>query len=148
MEKNTSPGTADPPPAAVKSVWGVPLQTHVELPSLHDVMSEQLAKDLLEKEEQSELKKILEEIQFEDVADYGCPLIAEAVDPPASFSGNVESEEAFFDEDEAACADDLLIAQMLQLQFDKVCKQKNTQVLMNSICKLIFKHERNQKKIL
>ncbi len=98
MEENRNSKST---PSPVKSVWGVPLQAHVESPSLNEVMSEQLAKDLIEKEEQSELKKIISELD-DDEADF--VLGAEAAEP----------------EDETDCADDLLIAQMLQLQFDQV----------------------------
>ena len=47
----------------VKSVWGVPLQSQDQAPSLSDVMSEQMATDLQEKEDKSELKKIVAHIR-------------------------------------------------------------------------------------
>ena len=96
-------------PGPVKSVWGVPLQTHFNSPSLSEVMSEQLANDLTEKEEKSELKKLVEQIKnSNDDVDGAC-------------SGNALEIDNFVFEDEANdCTDDLLIAQMLQLQFDQV----------------------------
>ena len=106
MEDKVVPPPVVPP---VKSVWGVPLQSHQDLPSLNDVMSEQLAKDLLEKEEQTELKKILDELQLDDELEAGAVAACSV-----AFEGEAE------DEDETDCADDLLIAQMLQLQFDQV----------------------------
>lgn len=90
-------------PGPVKSVWGVPLQTHFNSPSLSEVMSEQLANDLTEKEEKSELKKLVEQIKnSNDEVDGAC-------------SGNI-----VFEDEANDCTDDLLIAQMLQLQFDQV----------------------------
>lgn len=96
-------------PGPVKSVWGVPLQTHFNSPSLSEVMSEQLANDLTEKEEKSELKKLVEQIRKADgEVDGAC-------------SGSTLEVENFVLEDESNdCTDDLLIAQMLQLQFDQV----------------------------
>lgn len=108
MEDKVVPAVPSVPP--VKSVWGVPLQSNQDLPSLNDVMSEQLAKDLLEKEEQTELKKILDELQLDDEMEAGAAVAASS----AGFEGEAE------DEDDTDCADDLLIAQMLQLQFDQV----------------------------
>ena len=88
----------------VKSVWGVPLQSQDQAPSLSDVMSEQMATDLQEKEDKSELKKIVAHIRETE--------------------GTVEASESFADNEadvaDEQCTDDLLIAQMLQLQFDQV----------------------------
>lgn len=96
MSKGTS--------SQVKSVWGVPLQSQDQAPSLSDVMSEQMATDLQEKEDKSELKKIVAHIRETE--------------------GTVEASESFADNEadvaDEQCTDDLLIAQMLQLQFDQV----------------------------
>ncbi len=69
-----------------KNPWGL-VEKPVEVQNLTEVMSEQLAKDLVEKEER----------KLDDF-----PV-----------------EESLFQASNDACADDLLIAQMLQMQFDK-----------------------------
>ena len=97
-------------PGPVKSVWGVPLQTHFTSPSLSEVMSEQLANDLTEKEEKSELKKLVDQMRMvEDRAEVDGACASDTLEV-----GNFVLEES------DDCTDDLLIAQMLQLQFDQV----------------------------
>jgi hypothetical protein len=98
---------AEKGPSPVKSVWGVPLQSHVDLPSLSDVMSEELAKDLSEKEKKSEMKKIADQISKTEVDGAHASTLLDELDI----------------DDGDDCTDDLLIAQMLQLQFDQVLIQ-------------------------
>ena len=112
MADNSNSMSSNPGP--VKSVWGVPLQSHFNSPSLSEVMSEQLANDLNEKEEKSELKKLVDQIRMaEDGAE---------VDGASCASGTLAVENFVLDEADD-CTDDLLIAQMLQLQFDQVQTQ-------------------------
>ncbi len=103
-----------PAPAPTKNAWGVkpsaPAASAAALPaaapSLAEVMSEQLAGDLAQKEEDDMVKT------FQMVPDSAT--VADEVRSAAQAAGLLPEEEVTED-----CKDDLLIAQMLQMQFDK-----------------------------
>ncbi len=89
-----------PAPAPPRNAWGVaPAAAPASAPtSLSEVMSEQLAGQLAKKEEEEDEKVLCR--QFEGFSEAAA----------ASASAQAEDDE---------CKDDLLIAQMLQMQFDK-----------------------------
>ncbi|XP_059098502.1 serine/threonine-protein kinase RIO3-like [Tigriopus californicus] len=99
---------------AAANPWGVTANvsggTTLETPSLNDVMSEELARDLQAKENPIQFD-IQSEIDFETLnLDSQFPL------DDATETLNLDSQ---FPLDDATCKDDLLIAQMLQDQFDR-----------------------------
>ncbi len=111
-----------PAPAPTKNAWGVkpsaPAASAAALPaaapSLAEVMSEQLAGDLAQKEEDDMVKT------FQMVPDSAT--VADEVRSAAQAAGLLPEEEVTED-----CKDDLLIAQMLQMQFDKEYDQVTQQ---------------------
>ena len=95
-----------------KCPWGAPPPTDQAAPSLHDVMSEQLADDLVSKEE---TRKHLREKEDEAFA-----RALQASIGPAQASGQAAATAAAAEalpseNSETDCKDDLLIAQMLQV---------------------------------
>ena len=85
-----------------KCPWGA-IPTPSSTTSLSDVMSEQLA-DHLENKDQNQVRK-----QEREDAELAAAIAASNVDPSTAQAASPDA---------ADCSDDLLIAQMLQMQFD------------------------------
>merc|ERR1719495_527087 len=111
---------------AKKCPWGVPAAPIEEAPSLSEVMSEQLADDLVHKQESRE------RIQQEEDQAFALALQASISASEASANGTSDDadiakvmaqasashNEGVKEGQSTDCKDDLLIAQMLQMQFD------------------------------
>jgi len=96
--------------AGKKCPWGAP-QPVDSAPSLSDVMSEQLADDLVTKEESRTKVQEREDEAFAKALQASLGGAAGGQQPPEQAS-SVQKDT------ETDCKDDLLIAQMLQMQFD------------------------------
>jgi len=111
---------------AKKCPWGVPAAPIEEAPSLSEVMSEQLADDLVHKQESRE------RIQQEEDQAFALALQVSISASEASANGTSDDadiakamaqasashNEGVKEGQSTDCKDDLLIAQMLQMQFD------------------------------
>jgi len=111
---------------AKKCPWGVPAAPIEEAPSLSEVMSEQLADDLVHKQESRE------RLQQEEDQAFALALQASISASEASANGTSDDadiakvmsqasashNEGVKEGQSTDCKDDLLIAQMLQMQFD------------------------------